>query len=147
MSVSMLGKTLDIVLACGPYTTSDSFLYRPLHDILDYVKTKNPDVAILAGPFVDAKHPKLEEASESFDAMFESVYNAVTSVLDYVKTHIILVASHRDAHHDFIYPTPPLALYPPEHDKYNPRYSSCCTGPQLFQIKLLICLLAAPYDF
>jgi len=127
------GSSLSVVVACGPYTTSDTFLYRPLHDILDYIKEKSPDVAILTGPFVDAKHPKIEEATESFDNMFDEIYNAINSVLDEVKTHVVLVPSTRDAHHEFVYPTPPFGLYGPSHELYNPRLHSV-SDPSLLNI-------------
>jgi DNA polymerase alpha subunit B len=122
-----------MVVACGPYTTSDTFNYSPLHDILNYIKEKNPHVAILIGPFVDAKHPKIEESTQSFDEMFDEVYNAVTSVLEEVRTNIVLVPSCRDAHHDFVYPTPPFGLYGPDHERYNPRLHSVA-DPALLNI-------------
>jgi len=127
------GSSLSMVVACGPYTTSDTFLYRPLHDILDYIKEHNPHVAILNGPFVDSKHPKIEETTESFDKMFDDIYAAIASVLDEVKTHVVLVPSTRDAHHDFVYPTPPFGLYGPSHELYNPRLHSV-PDPSLLNI-------------
>ncbi|KGL97230.1 DNA polymerase alpha subunit B, partial [Charadrius vociferus] len=49
-----------MVVACGPYTTSDSVTYDPLTDLIDVIIRDRPDVCILFGPFVDAKHEQVE---------------------------------------------------------------------------------------
>ncbi|XP_067170939.1 DNA polymerase alpha subunit B isoform X2 [Apteryx mantelli] len=49
-----------VLVACGPYTTSDSIAYDPLSDLVDVIGRDKPDVCILFGPFLDAKHEQVE---------------------------------------------------------------------------------------
>ncbi|NXF27671.1 DPOA2 polymerase, partial [Rhodinocichla rosea] len=49
-----------VLLACGPFTPSDSVAFEPLSDLLDVVARDKPDVCILFGPFLDAKHEQVE---------------------------------------------------------------------------------------
>ena len=51
---------MQIVTACGPYTTSDKLSYEPLDDLLTYVQNQKPHLVILCGPFVDAKHNMID---------------------------------------------------------------------------------------
>jgi hypothetical protein len=38
-----------VLLACGPYTTSDSITYDPLLDLITIINHDRPDVCILVG--------------------------------------------------------------------------------------------------
>ena len=49
-------EELQIVVACGPYTTTDNLSYEPLEDLLRYIENQKPHLVILCGPFVDARH-------------------------------------------------------------------------------------------
>ena len=51
---------LQVIVACGPYTTSDNLSYEPLEDLLKYVEEQKPHVVLLCGPFVDAKHSMID---------------------------------------------------------------------------------------
>jgi DNA polymerase alpha subunit B len=51
------GKPLKLMSVCGPYTASDNLEYEPLDDLLAVISAEKPDVVILAGPFVDMRHP------------------------------------------------------------------------------------------
>lgn len=102
---------LQVVVACGPYTTGDNLLYEPLSDLLSYVAANRPHVVFLCGPFVDAKHSMICEPNnnESFDAIFGRVMKMVADgVADLDHTHVVVVPSTRDVHHRFVYPTPPF---------------------------------------
>lgn len=132
------GKPLNIVTACGPFTTSDNLNYDPLGDLLYNMQETTPDVLILVGPFVDISQPHLcsgdvklmgggetDTASEGtvlpHDASYEMVFvekivrdafgayfNAENGSNSYLPTQIILVPSLLDAHHEFVYPQPPF---------------------------------------
>lgn len=39
-----------VLVACGPYTTSDSITYDPLLDLISTINHDRPDVCILVGP-------------------------------------------------------------------------------------------------
>ena len=47
---------MQVVVACGPYTTTDNLSYEPLEDLLRYIENQKPHLVILCGPFVDARH-------------------------------------------------------------------------------------------
>uniref|UniRef100_W5M4G9 DNA polymerase alpha subunit B n=1 Tax=Lepisosteus oculatus TaxID=7918 RepID=W5M4G9_LEPOC len=49
-----------VLVACGPYTPSDSLSYEPLLDLIDTIKRDRPDVCVLLGPFLDSKHEQVE---------------------------------------------------------------------------------------
>lgn len=41
------------MVACGPFTTTDSFSYDALRDILRLVNRDRPHALLLFGPFLD----------------------------------------------------------------------------------------------
>ena len=53
-------EELQVVIASGPYTTSDNLSYDPLDDLCAYVEKHKPHLVILCGPFVDAKHNMID---------------------------------------------------------------------------------------
>lgn len=38
-----------VLVACGPYTTSDSITYEPLLDLIAIINRDRPDVCVLVG--------------------------------------------------------------------------------------------------
>lgn len=65
---------------------------------------------ILVGPFVDAKHPHVEEGklAETHDALFEKILEGIMEPLRGSHTQVVVVPCWRDVHHHVIYPTPPF---------------------------------------
>uniref|UniRef100_A0A4W4FC41 DNA polymerase alpha subunit B n=1 Tax=Electrophorus electricus TaxID=8005 RepID=A0A4W4FC41_ELEEL len=98
-----------VLLACGPYTPSDTLTYEPLIDLLGVINKDHPDVCILMGPFVDSKHEQIEKAqvTETFETMFS---RCVGSIVDGTRGLLVFVPSQRDAHHHYVYPQPPFTL-------------------------------------
>ncbi|KAJ8014897.1 hypothetical protein DPEC_G00020550 [Dallia pectoralis] len=112
MDIDTPGQVMAMV-ACGPYTPSDGLTFDPLVDLINVIVRDRPDVCILLGPFVDAKHEQIEKAqlTESFEAIF---YRCVSSIIEGTKgvgCRLVLVPSQRDVHHHFIYPQPPFMLH------------------------------------
>ena len=66
---------LQILIASGPFTQSDTLNYQPLADLATYAAKHKPDVVILIGPFVDATHPLIEDCTlaETFQSFFEKL--------------------------------------------------------------------------
>jgi DNA polymerase alpha subunit B len=60
-------KPLSIVVASGPYTTSDNLLFEPLADLVQHINQTNPDAVVLHGPFIDMNHPMIQ--SGEFDVI------------------------------------------------------------------------------
>ncbi|CAM9941661.1 unnamed protein product, partial [Choristocarpus tenellus] len=118
------GQPLSLLVAAGPFSTTDSLAYEPLNDLLGVVKAKQPDVVILVGPFVDAMHPKVASGDASVECMdgrseavdFETLFKLrISDKLDTLfvdgpslPTHFIIIPSLRDVFHEYVYPQPPF---------------------------------------
>ncbi|GFT28239.1 DNA polymerase alpha subunit B [Nephila pilipes] len=104
--------SLGIVIAAGPFATADTLSYEPLWDLMKYVKTYMPHVVILIGPLVDMKNDLVEngDLNESYNGIFQRLVLEILKHIEDLSTKVILVPSIRDAHHDFIYPTPPYSV-------------------------------------
>ncbi|KAJ9599819.1 hypothetical protein L9F63_009859, partial [Diploptera punctata] len=103
---------LQIVIASGPFTQSDTMTYQPLEDLIEYIVTNVPHVVILMGPFVDVTHPHIADGmlAETFQACFEKIVDSLMEPLKMLNVHVILVPSWQDAHHHMVYPVPPFIL-------------------------------------
>lgn len=101
-----------VMVACGPYTPSDSLTFDPLLDLINVIVRDRPDVCILLGPFVDAKHEQIEKSqvTETFEAIFSRCVESIVEGTRSVGCRLVLVPSQRDVHHHFIYPQPPFTL-------------------------------------
>lgn len=51
---------MTILIAAGPYTTSDNMTYEPLKDLINHINTNRPHVVILTGPFMDSEHSNIK---------------------------------------------------------------------------------------
>ncbi|MQL85397.1 hypothetical protein Taro_017917 [Colocasia esculenta] len=127
-------KVLSMVIAAGPFTTTDNLLFEPLNEILAYASRKQPQLLILMGPFVDSEHPDVKRgtSSKSFDDIFN--VEIIRRLQDYIgymgsAVRVILVPSIRDANHDFVYPQPAYEIYPPEEIKHQ---ITCLANPSIF---------------
>jgi DNA polymerase alpha/epsilon subunit B len=106
---SLSSSPLKMVVAAGPYTTTDRLDYAPLEDFLRLVLvTERPQVVILTGPFVDVNHPRLargdtrEKDNEpllSFQEFFQQMI--LDRLADFLQDHanlqFVLVPSLDDA--------------------------------------------------
>uniref|UniRef100_A0A4W4FCE3 DNA polymerase alpha subunit B n=1 Tax=Electrophorus electricus TaxID=8005 RepID=A0A4W4FCE3_ELEEL len=101
-----------VLLACGPYTPSDTLTYEPLIDLLGVINKDHPDVCILMGPFVDSKHEQIEKAqvTETFETMFSRCVGSIVDGTRGTGCKLVFVPSQRDAHHHYVYPQPPFTL-------------------------------------
>ncbi|KAJ8337953.1 hypothetical protein SKAU_G00369190 [Synaphobranchus kaupii] len=101
-----------VMVACGPYTPSDSLSYDPLIDLISVIARDRPDICILLGPFVDAKHQQIEKCqlTETFEAVFSRCVDSIVEGTKGVGCRLVFVPSLRDVHHHFIYPQPPFTL-------------------------------------
>ena len=98
-------------VAAGPFTTSDSLLYEPLADLMQKVQNDKPDLLILLGPFVDTKHDQIinGDLKEPFEDLFDRQVQQIVEGTEKLATTDVFVPSHRDVHHDFVYPQPPFS--------------------------------------
>ncbi|KAM6288771.1 LOW QUALITY PROTEIN: DNA polymerase alpha subunit B [Aegotheles albertisi] len=100
-----------VLLACGPYTTSDSITYDPLADLIAVITRDRPDVCVLFGPFLDAKHEQVENCQllGSFGDVFKLCLRTILEGTRSAGSHLVLVPSLRDVQHDSVFPQPPFA--------------------------------------
>ncbi|XP_069501075.1 DNA polymerase alpha subunit B isoform X2 [Ambystoma mexicanum] len=102
-----------ILIACGPYTTSDSITFDPMMDLIDIVNRDKPDVCILLGPFLDARHEQVEncQLTVSFEDVFNRCLKLIIEMTRSSGSQLVFVPSLRDVHHEFVYPQPPFSSY------------------------------------
>lgn len=108
-------RELSMIIAAGPFTTTDNLLFEPLVELLAYAKRRQPQLLVLLGPFVDTEHPDIKKGTmdRSFDEMFH--FDILRKLEDYVEcmgsaARVLLVPSIRDANHDFVFPQPALDI-------------------------------------
>lgn len=105
-------EPVNVLVACGPYTPSDSLTFDPLLDLIHVIVRDRPDVCLLLGPFVDSKHEHIEKGkvTETFEAIFSRCLESIVDGTKSVGCRLVFVPSQRDIHHHFIYPQPPFTL-------------------------------------
>ncbi|NP_955875.2 DNA polymerase alpha subunit B [Danio rerio] len=101
-----------VMIACGPYTPSESLTYDPLLDLITIINKDRPDVCILFGPFVDSKHEQIEknQVTETFETIFKRCMDSIVEGTKGTACKLVFVPSQRDVHHHYIYPQPPFNL-------------------------------------
>uniref|UniRef100_A0A8C1NJ24 DNA polymerase alpha subunit B n=2 Tax=Cyprinus carpio TaxID=7962 RepID=A0A8C1NJ24_CYPCA len=101
-----------VMMACGPYTPSESLTYDPLIDLITIINKDRPDVCILFGPFVDSKHEQIEknQVTETFENIFKRCVDSIVEGTKGSGCRLVFVPSQRDVHHHYIYPQPPFSL-------------------------------------
>ncbi|KAL6905855.1 hypothetical protein ACP4OV_003456 [Aristida adscensionis] len=147
-----LSRVLSLVIASGPYTTTDNMFFEPLQELLSYACRKQPQLLILMGPFIDSDHPDIKKGTvdQSFHDIFH--FEIMRKIQDFTQylgntVRVILIPSVRDAHHDFVFPQPAFDLNLPEDTTHqitslaNPSLFSsneihfgCCTVDILKQL-------------
>uniref|UniRef100_A0A671WG36 DNA polymerase alpha subunit B n=1 Tax=Sparus aurata TaxID=8175 RepID=A0A671WG36_SPAAU len=111
-SSHVIAEPTNVLVACGPYTPSDSLTFDPLLDLISVIVRDRPDVCLLLGPFVDSKHDQIEKAqvTETFEAIFSRCVESIVDGTKSVGCRLVFVPSQRDINHHFIYPQPPFTL-------------------------------------
>ncbi|KAJ2953252.1 hypothetical protein O0L34_g832 [Tuta absoluta] len=110
--IHTLRGTMSLVVAAGPYTTSDNLAFEPLKDLVVYITQHRPHVVILTGPFLDADHDKVKDNSmaETYKAFFEKLMDSLGELSTTCPfTKIYIASSQKDAFHINMYPTPPYS--------------------------------------
>ncbi|XP_028771323.1 DNA polymerase alpha subunit B isoform X2 [Neltuma alba] len=130
-------RELSMVIAAGPFTTTDNLSFEPLAELLAYAKKRPPQLIILMGPFIDTEHPDIKKGTteRSYDEIFR--IEILRRLEDYVEcmgsaVRILLVPSVRDANHDFVFPQPAFDINLPD---LKPQVKvGCCTVDILKQL-------------
>ncbi|KAL2484471.1 putative microtubule-associated protein futsch [Abeliophyllum distichum] len=110
-------RELSLIVAAGPFTTTDNLLFEPLAELLAYARRKQPQLIVLLGPFIDSDHPEIKKGSVhlTFDEMFHlQILGKLQDYVEYMGStvRVILMPSVRDANHDFVFPQPAFDIHP-----------------------------------
>uniref|UniRef100_A0A2P2JYW4 DNA polymerase alpha subunit B n=1 Tax=Rhizophora mucronata TaxID=61149 RepID=A0A2P2JYW4_RHIMU len=116
--LSNMQDEISVLIASGPFTTTDNLLFEPLTELLVYGKRKLPQLLILLGPFVDSEHPEIKKGTteRSYDEIFRlEILQRLQDYMEYMGSdaRVVLVPSIRDASHDFVFPQPAFDIDPP----------------------------------
>ncbi|XP_022776257.1 DNA polymerase alpha subunit B-like isoform X7 [Durio zibethinus] len=108
---------ITLIIAAGPFTTTENLLFEPLKELLTYATRKCTQLLILLGPFIDSEHPQIKKGTVdlSFDEVFRlEVLRMVQDYLGYMGSNaqVVIIPSVRDANHDFVFPQPAFDLDP-----------------------------------
>ncbi|KAM7484108.1 hypothetical protein LguiA_000117 [Lonicera macranthoides] len=110
---------LSLIIAAGPFTTTDNLLFEPLAELLAFARRKQPQLLILLGPFIDTEHPEIKKGTlnRTFDEIFH--LEILRKLQDYVEymgsaARVILMPSVRDANHDSVFPQPAFDIHAPD---------------------------------
>ncbi|XP_057584542.1 DNA polymerase alpha subunit B isoform X2 [Hippopotamus amphibius kiboko] len=124
-------EQIMVLVACGPYTTSDSIAFEPLLDLITIINHDRPDVCMLFGPFLDAKHKQVETCllTSPFEDVFKQCLRTIIEGTRSSGSHLVFVPSLRDVHHEPVYPQPPFTCSDlPREDKKRVQFvSEPCT--------------------
>jgi len=121
--------TISVMVACGPFTTSDSTSLEPLEDVLKVIEEVKPNAAILIGPFVDLKNAAVTSSGDSFGKQWVDTVKLIAEKANDINTEIVLVSSARDAAALPVYPQPPI----PKSDFY-PKNMRSVSDPVILDI-------------
>ncbi|XP_052821510.1 DNA polymerase alpha subunit B isoform X3 [Octopus bimaculoides] len=103
------GSSLNILIAAGPFLTTDSIMFEPLTDLLNVCQKEKPHMCILIGPFLDEEHTGIQTLKdESYETMFTRVCQGIKEIAEQLRCTMVLVPSARDVHNTPIYPQPPF---------------------------------------
>jgi len=98
---------ISIMVASGPFTTSDSLSYEPLLDFITLVKENKPDVTLLLGPLLDENHQiiKNDQLQGNINDLSEEWISYISSELQDF-TQVVFLPSQKDIFHHPVYPQP-----------------------------------------
>jgi DNA polymerase alpha subunit B len=114
LNASLGFRPLGLMVAAGPFTTSDDLSFAPLFTLLSEVVRLRPDVLLLQGPFLDVEHPLLADnystVSDAFSTLFARMLNDVMACLRGMRIKVLVQPSPRDVAALAIFPQPAFDL-------------------------------------
>uniref|UniRef100_A0A8D1AQW0 DNA polymerase alpha subunit B n=1 Tax=Sus scrofa TaxID=9823 RepID=A0A8D1AQW0_PIG len=105
-------EQIMVLVACGPYTTSDSIAFEPLLDLITVINRDRPDVCILSCLL-----------TSPFEDVFKQCLRTIIEGTRSSGSHLVFVPSLRDVHREPVYPQPPFSCSDlPREDKKRVQF-------------------------
>ncbi len=106
-------KSMQLLVAAGPFNTLNSMDYQPLLDLLKVVKKEQPHAVMLMGPFLDRGNSIVKDGElfypedskgtdircAEYEDVFDSILNLIDQELGSLNTKVLLVPSLNEASH------------------------------------------------
>jgi len=117
------GDGISVVVAAGPFTTSDNLDFQPFIDLFQTChRSLKPDVWIIMGPIISAENDCIKKGTAPLTA-FQLFEEQMARIIEYMKhveserhTTVVLIPSVKEVGHTFIFPQPP----------YSEETMGCC---------------------
>jgi len=107
-------RPMGVMVACGPFTTTDDLSFAPLFDLLAEVRAVRPDVLMLLGPLMETEHKEvvanLHALALTYEQFLSKLVQDIMRALAGLHTKLVIVPSVRDAAAIPIFPQPPFNL-------------------------------------
>eukprot|EP00775_Hariotina_reticulata_P006992 gene6992-7206_t len=147
---------LSAVVAAGPFCLSDDLAFDPLHELLQELKLRPPNLLVLLGPFVDVEQPLI--GGGMIDVAYHQLFQ--TQVIERLQAwqsalpgpcQVVLMPSVRDVFHHPTFPQPAFNL-PADQRRMYPLYpappGTCLdlTGDAVLHLQQLPELMLLPSD-
>lgn len=103
-------QDINIVVASGPYMATGSTQTPVLNQLIEVVKSKNTQVLILLGPFVDSNHDLISTGNiqSSYEELLQTILDDIAQQLRHVNIQVVIQPSLNDVTQEPIYPVAPL---------------------------------------
>ena len=114
LNASLGFRPLGLMVAAGPFTTTDDLSFAPLFALLAEAVRVRPDVLLLLGPFVDAEHREIADnfstVTASYESLFVRLLGDIMAHLRGMSIKVLVVPSTRDMAALPIFPQPPFDI-------------------------------------
>ncbi|KAL0357801.1 UNVERIFIED_CONTAM: DNA polymerase alpha subunit B [Sesamum calycinum] len=106
---------VSLIVAAGPFTTSDNLFFEPLTELLAYARRKQPQLLVLGHLLILIIRSRKGTTNQTFEEMFQlEILGKIQDYVEYMGSavRVILMPSIRDANHDFVFPQPAFDIHP-----------------------------------
>jgi len=104
-------QNTTVLVASGPFFTTDSLSNDPLNELVSNVKEFKPNLTLLMAPFLDDKHPSVKKGEITLKD-FDTLLLEKIGQIEQSGSRVLLLSSSRDLYADPVYPTP-IIQFPP----------------------------------
>lgn len=110
-------QNTTVLVASGPFFTSDSLSNDPLTELVSNVKELKPNLTLLMAPFLDEKHPSVRKGEITLKDIDGLLLEKIGQI-EQSGSRVLLISSARDFHADPVYPTPIIEFPSTKNNQY-----------------------------